>query len=220
MPCPQGRMRKSLNDNQRTAQVSDSENDNQGKTRVSDSENDSENCAASTEKKKQNWPWSTLGTCSSTNTVTFDLFSLSYFDFQDLSRNPLTHIVTRQTFQLEDNNLFNKITFLMILLKPLLWWARAHMSWLLSCSVFLPVPYPAAGKKDTLLPTERQFQILPNQRVGAVTGQSGQKAHTTQKQQENAASEPSIRNHKAGIFLNQWREDTDKYWGNLCLQNT
>lgn len=41
---------------------------------------------------------------SSTNTVTFHLFSLSYFDFQDLSRNPLTHIVTRQTFQLEDNN--------------------------------------------------------------------------------------------------------------------
>lgn len=31
MLCPQGRMRKSLNDNQRTAQVSDSENDNQGR---------------------------------------------------------------------------------------------------------------------------------------------------------------------------------------------
>lgn len=65
---------------------------------------------------------------SSTNTVTFHLFSLSYFDFQDLSRNPLTHIVTRQTFQLEDNNLVNKITFLMILFKLLLCWANAHMS--------------------------------------------------------------------------------------------
>lgn len=171
-------------------------------------------------KKKKTGLDQHLAHGSSTNTVTFHLFSLSYFDFQDLSRNPLTHIVTRQTFQLEDNNLFNKITFLMILLKQLLWWVSAHMSYSSSCSVFLLVPYPAAGMKDTLLLTERQFQILPNQRVGAVTGQSGQKAHTTQKQQENAASETSIRNHKAGIFLNLWREDTDNNWGNLCLQNT
>lgn len=72
--------------------------------------------------------------------------------------------------------------------------------------------------KDTLLPKERQFQILPNQRGGAVTGKSGQKPHARQKQQENAASETSIRNHKAGIILNQCREDTDMHWGTYAFK--
>lgn len=79
MPCPQGRMRKRFNDNQRETQVSDSENDNQGRL-VSLTQKMIQKIALQALQKKTGLNQH-LAHGSSTNTVTFHLFSLSYFDF-------------------------------------------------------------------------------------------------------------------------------------------
>lgn len=82
----------------------------------------------------------------------------------------------------------------------------------ISCSL------PSSRYEGHSAPQREAVQILPNQRGGAVTGQSGQKPHRRQKQQENAASETSIRSHNVGIFLNQLREDTDMHWGTYAFK--